>query len=52
MLNDKKYPNCAKAFQYAEDILSGEIASCWQVFASCERFKRDLKNPKFYFDFD
>ena len=52
MLNSKQYPNCARAFKYAEKILSGEIASCWQIKASCERFKRDLENPKFYFDFD
>lgn len=52
MPDKAKYPNCAKAFQYAEDILSGKILSCWQVKAACERFKRDLKNKKFYFDYD
>jgi len=52
IFNKKKYPNCYKAFKYADDILEGRIVSCWQVFAACERFKRDLTNPKFYFDFD
>lgn len=48
----EKYKFTAQAFQYAEDITSGEIASCWQVMASCKRFKRDLEDERFYFDFD
>lgn len=52
MFSLKDYPNLKKAFQYADDILDGTIASCWQVKAACERFKRDLDNPKFFFDYD
>jgi len=52
VFDHKKHPNCAKAFQYAEDIISEKIPSCWQVKAACERFKRDLENDGFYFDLD
>jgi len=51
-VNGIKYPYCKLAFQYADDILDGKILSCWQVKAACERFKRDLENYKFIFDFD
>lgn len=50
--NKKKYKNCLKAFQYADDIIAKKIPACWQVIAACERFKRDLKDDRFYFDED
>jgi len=51
-MNGSKYPNLSKAFQYADDILSNKITSCWQIFAACERFKRDLKDERFYYNYD
>lgn len=51
-INLKKYPNCAKAFKYAEDILNNKIPSCWQIKASCLRFQRDVTDDRFYFDYD
>lgn len=51
MISDK-YPNCIKAFDYADKIISGEIVACKLVILSCERFKRDLKDKRFYFDYD
>ncbi len=52
MVDKEKYPLCASGFQYAEDIISGKIPSCWQIKSACERFFRDLKNDRFVFDFD
>lgn len=49
---EKKHVYCARAFQYAKDIISGEIVSCWQIKASCERFFRDLSDKRFYFDYE
>ena len=49
-----KHPNCQRGIQYAEDIVSGKIASGRYMIAACERFLRDLDNEdaKFYFDAD
>lgn len=51
-MNLSQFPNCEKAFGYADDIISGKIVSCHWVKKACLRFKRDLQDPRFYFDYE
>ena len=48
----KNFPNVQKAFGYAEDILLGKIVSCHWIKKACLRFQRDLKDTRFYFDYE
>lgn len=34
---------------YVEDVISGKKAACKEIKQSCERFRRDLKNPLYDF---
>lgn len=44
------FANYDLVFQYANDIISGEIPVNKEQIQGCERFFRDLKNPLYYFD--
>lgn len=48
------YPFCWKGYQYAEDVVSGNIAACIYMKAACARFLREIDDTtrSFYFDFD
>jgi phage terminase large subunit-like protein len=51
----EKYPNIHAGFQYALDVLSGELPNCVYVIGSCERFLKFYErasNPENYFFFD
>lgn len=45
-----EYTNYDLVFQYAKDIIAGNIPANIEQVQGCERFFRDLKNPKYYFD--
>jgi phage terminase large subunit-like protein len=47
-----EYPNLSKAFKYADDVLCGNILACKLVILACERFKRDLEDTRFEFDYE
>jgi phage terminase large subunit-like protein len=52
-----KYPYVHSGFQYALDIVSGEIPSCIYIFGACERFLKDFESCKlatyvYWFDID
>lgn len=51
-INIDEFPNLKKAFGYANDVLCGKIIACKLVILACERFKRDLENTKFIFDYE
>ena len=40
----------ADCFKYVDDVKSGEIVTCKWVKRACERFERDLENPRLHFD--
>lgn len=44
------FPNYDLVFNYANDIISGKIPVNIEQIQGCERFFRDLENPKYYFD--
>lgn len=46
----KKSKNGKIVFDYVESILSGEKLACKEIVQACERFKKDLKRPEFYFN--
>lgn len=48
----ESYPFCFRAFEYATKIISGEIVAGELVILSCKRFFKDLKDPRFYFDYE
>lgn len=45
-----EYPNYDTVFNYAKDIISGKIPANIEQIQGCERFFRDLENPKYYHD--
>lgn len=45
-LDATKYPLCAKAHAYAQQVLDGEILACKWVRLACERFMRDLERAE------
>lgn len=47
----KKNPNCSRGYQYALDVLAGEIPACIYLIGACERFLREIntKHPDYYF---
>lgn len=51
-INKEEYPFCAIGHQYALDIVSGKISACKFIIGACERYLKDLENPKFIFDLD
>lgn len=53
--NNSAFPNCKSGYQYAVDIVEGDILASKYMIATCKRFLVevvDTKNPKFYFDAD
>jgi len=40
--NADKFPNCHRAYVYAEQVMDGEIVACKWVKLACQRFLRDL----------
>lgn len=52
MFDPKKYPFCAKGHKYAEDIISGKIVASKFVIGTCNRYMRDLDDPRFTFNAD
>lgn len=49
MLNpfdERKYPNCYEAYDYALRVISGEQVACVYIIGACERFVRDLEKSK------
>lgn len=54
-INKEKYPFVFSGFQYALDIVTGEVPSCSYILGACERFLTDFENCKlevFLFKFD
>ena len=45
----KKGKNYNIVFDYVEDIISGKKLACREIIQACERFRRDLENPKYDF---
>ncbi len=45
-----QYPNYDLVFNYAKDIINGQIPVNKEQIQGCERFFRDLENPLYYFD--
>ena len=45
----KKYKNYDEVFEYVDNIISGKKIACKETRQMCERFKRDLENPKYEF---
>lgn len=43
------HPNLAVVMEYADSILSARKIACPELVQACERFKRDLANPKYDF---
>ena len=41
--------NKEEVFQYVDDVISGEKIACKEIIQACERFRRDLDNPKYDF---
>jgi phage terminase large subunit-like protein len=46
----KKYPHCYDGHEYAEKVVSGKILACKYIVGACERYLRDLEDPRFKFD--
>jgi phage terminase large subunit-like protein len=44
------FQNYDLVFQYARDIIDGNIPANIEQIQGCERFFRDLENPDYYFD--
>lgn len=51
---DKKFPNCARGYKYAEDVVSGEVVACKFIKAACAKFLREIEEDfrPWFFDFD
>ena len=41
--------NKVEAFKYGDDVITGKKAACKEIKQACERFRRDLENPKYDF---
>ena len=41
--------NKVEAFKYGDDVIAGKKAACKEIKQACERFRRDLENPKYDF---
>ena len=44
------FPNHAEVMEYARSIVSGKKLSCKETRQACERFLRDLEDPRWDFD--
>lgn len=38
------------AIRYAEQIVAGDIAACWQIKKSCDRFLTDVRGKEWSFN--
>lgn len=50
--NKDIYPNVAEAWDYAFQVVSGEIPNCIYVVGACKRFLDDLEKKEYPFDAD
>ena len=44
-----RYPNFGAVRQYVDDILGGRKIACKELIQACERFERDLQDPRWEF---
>jgi phage terminase large subunit-like protein len=44
------YPNCARGYQYAQDVADGKITVSRYIYGCVERFLSDLEEEKYPFD--
>jgi hypothetical protein len=54
-IDKEKYPNCYQGFQYAINVVMGDIPNCVFVIGACHRFLKDWEKAKYpsnYFFFD
>lgn len=47
---NKKYKNYDIVIEYAKSVVEGRKISCRETIQMCERFFRDLENPKWDFN--
>ncbi len=54
IIDKKKFPNCWRGHEYAQDVVAKKIVACVYVIGACERYLRDVedKTKDFYFDWD
>ena len=45
----ERYPNFGAVRQYVDDILGGRKVACKELIQACERFERDLQDPRWEF---
>ena len=45
----ERYPNFGTVRQYVDDIQSGRKVACKELIQACERFERDLQDPRWEF---
>ena len=45
----ERYPNFGAVRQYVDDILGGSKIACKELIQACERFERDLQDPRWEF---
>lgn len=41
--------NKVEVFKYVDDVITGKKVACKEIKQACERFRRDLENPKYDF---
>lgn len=54
-INKEKYPNCYEGYQYALDVVMGDIPNCVYVIGACSRFLKDFdkaQDPSNYYFLD
>lgn len=45
-----EHPFCHMGHEYALDIIEGEITACKFIIGACQRYLRDLEDPRFTFN--
>ena len=45
----ERYPNFGAVRQYVDDILGGSKIACKELIQACERFERDMQDPRWEF---
>ena len=45
----ERYPNFGAVRQYVDDILGGRKVACKELIQACERFERDMQDPRWEF---
>lgn len=51
-VDSKLYPNCARGYEYAIEVVSGKIPNSIYIVGACSRFLSDLEEKKFPFDWE